>query len=228
METSTAADAKSAAIAYLHNRWTKLGDLDRTRAVHKIHEASTSLRGLAKVLNCSESLRRNLNLAAQAPPLDQAIARKGKISTRELVKRAKAAKGLHEKKEPEAPELKWTQLVQKISAAICDWLEREGLSGGYGEQIVEDARWLLVRAEQDKHRSDSGNRSWSLREGHLQAVGPFKHFVYARTLFTCAPFDPGRSGGEGGKASGRCLRSREVPKISQTVCWIGTSANSSC
>lgn len=46
-----------------------------------------SFRQLAKAVNCSDSYIRHLDMAAQAPPLGQALARQGKISTRELAKR---------------------------------------------------------------------------------------------------------------------------------------------
>lgn len=87
METVDQTD-NVATIADLKDKWEQLKDVDRARAVHMIHKSGTSLRKLAKDLNCSPTLLRNLNLAAQATVLDLLLARKGKISTRELVRRA--------------------------------------------------------------------------------------------------------------------------------------------
>src|SRR5215469_12696062 len=83
-----------ATLAELRDQWHQLRDIDRALAVHKLHKAGTSLRALAKALGRSESLLRNLNLAAQAPVADRILARQGKISTRKLVRRAKQAQAL--------------------------------------------------------------------------------------------------------------------------------------
>jgi lambda repressor-like predicted transcriptional regulator len=66
MKSQNTAEAASA-VADLQEKWGRLNDLDRARAVHIIHQAGVSLRQLAKALKCSPTLLRNLNLAAQAP-----------------------------------------------------------------------------------------------------------------------------------------------------------------
>ena len=82
METADKTE-NSASVADLKNKWNQLKDVDRAIAVQNIHKAGTSFRDLAKALNRSPTLLRQLNVAAQAPALDQALARKGKISTRD-------------------------------------------------------------------------------------------------------------------------------------------------
>jgi len=126
-------------------------NVDRARAVRKIHQDGTSLRALAKNLNCSPTLLRHLNLAAQAPNSDQLLARQRKINTRELARRGKTAADLDASKQRGALECERMQEVQKISKAICEWLETEGLSRGHGEQIVDEARRLLADAEATHH-----------------------------------------------------------------------------
>src|ERR1039458_8694604 len=80
----------SSAVADLQGKWHTLHDLDRARAVYAIHQAGVSLRELAKALNCSPSLLGHLLAALQASALDRTLAREGKISTRELARRARA------------------------------------------------------------------------------------------------------------------------------------------
>jgi integrase len=79
------------AIADLQAKWHILHDLDRGRAVYAIQQDGTSIREIARTINCGESLLRRLLLAIQAPVEDRSLARQGKITTNELVRRAKAA-----------------------------------------------------------------------------------------------------------------------------------------
>ena len=137
----------TAAIAALQKNWSQMKDVDRARAVRKIHQDGTSLRALANDLNCSPTLLRHLNMAALAPTSDQILARQGKISTLELARRGSTAADQDASKQRGALECKHMQEAQKISKAICEWLETEGLSGGHGEQIVDEARRLLADAE---------------------------------------------------------------------------------
>jgi lambda repressor-like predicted transcriptional regulator len=140
----------TAAIAALQKNWGQMKDLNRALAVRKIHQDGTSLRALAKDLDCSPTLLRHLNLAAQAPTLDQSLARQGEISTRELARRGRTEQLRNKKKEQETAGRAQAQEVVRIANAICEWLETEGLSGGHGEQIVDEARRLLANAEATK------------------------------------------------------------------------------
>jgi transposase-like protein len=144
---STNSENTSIAIANLQKKWPKLKDLDRARAVHQIHQAGTSYRKLAQALHCSESHLRNLDQAAQASALDQALARKGEISMRELVRRAKADQAVRKAKVREAAEQKRAKLVPRVADSICEWLYEEGFFPSQGEAIVDNARWLLNDAE---------------------------------------------------------------------------------
>jgi transposase len=135
-------------ITELKLQWKSLHDLDRARAVHAIHQNGTSLRKLAKALDCSLTLLRHLLKALQATPEDRALARQRKISTSKLVRRSKATEAQRAAKDREALERKRTQAANKGCEVICDWLEKERLSGVYGEQVINEAWRELVNAEQ--------------------------------------------------------------------------------
>jgi transposase-like protein len=139
----------SSAVADLQSQWHTLHDLDRARAVHAIHQDGASLRELANALNCSDSLLRHLLTALQAPPADRSLARQGKISTNELVRRSEAAGIRRSSMHREAREFERTQASRQACRTICNWLGAEQMSGPYGEQIVDEARRLFAKAEQD-------------------------------------------------------------------------------
>src|SRR5665213_4162025 len=158
----------SAAISNLQSRWQKLPDLDRARAVYAIHCAGTSLRALAKELNCSPSLLRHLLTALQAPREDRLLARRGEITTNELVRRAKAA-------EAQRVAEHHAQEARKGCRVICDWLVAEGIPGSYGEPIVTETRRLLAVAE-------------SNRKLPKHAASP--NVPVARIIQQCKPVEP--------------------------------------
>ena len=139
----------SDAISDLQSKWDTLCDLDRARIVLAVHQTGTSLRELAKALKRSPSLLRHLIEALGAPPEDQFLARQGKLSTNQLVRRARAAGIGRAAKQREALELERTQASLKGCRAICDWLEDEGISGPSGAQIVNEARRTLAIADEN-------------------------------------------------------------------------------
>jgi lambda repressor-like predicted transcriptional regulator len=138
----------SSAIAELQSTWHTLVDLDRGLAVFAIHQGGTSLRQLARKLNCNESLLRRVLKAIQAPIEDQLLARLRAISTSELIRRAEAAGIRRVANEHEALEFERTENAVRGSKAICAWLVKERVSGGYGEQILCEAQRQLAEAEQ--------------------------------------------------------------------------------
>jgi hypothetical protein len=139
----------SSAVADLQSHWHTLHDLDRASAVFAIHRNGASLRELAKALNCSESLLRHLLAAFQAPPADRYLARQGVISTNELARRSKAAGIRSSRMHREAREFERAQAARQGCKTICGWLADEQMSGSYGERIVDEARRLFAKAEQD-------------------------------------------------------------------------------
>ncbi|SRR6266567_1736721 len=140
----------SPAVAKLQSEWHSLPDLDRARAVYDIKHSGVSTRQTALHLNVSESLLRHLLQALQAPIEDRFLAQGRKISTNELVRRAKAAGIRRSSMHREALEFERTQASLRGCRAICDWLVEENVPGSYGEQIVEEARRQLAIAEETK------------------------------------------------------------------------------
>jgi len=140
----------SSALANLKSEWHALNDPDRGRAVLAIRRDGTSIRELAREMNCAESLLRHLLVAIQAPTEDRLLARDGKISTNELVRRARAAGIRRSAKHREAREFERAQAAVKASKVICGWMVQERLSGPFCESIIRDAQRQLAEAEQTK------------------------------------------------------------------------------
>jgi len=138
----------SVAISDLQSKWHTLHDLDRASAVFTIYQAGASIRQLAKTLNCSESLLRHLLAILKALPEDRYLARQYRISTNELVRRARTAGIRRSSMHREARAFERAQAARHGSKMICDWLADEGISSSYGEQIVDEARRLFAQAEQ--------------------------------------------------------------------------------
>jgi DNA-binding transcriptional MerR regulator len=148
MNPSNATDTSSA-LTDLQKKWPSLdNDVDRAKAIHDLHSAGVSLRTIAKVLQCSLTLLRQLNVAAQASREDLQLARDSRISTRELIRRSKAAANRRVTDQREAMELKRAKDARHGSKLICDWLDEKGLSGTHGESVVNEARRILAEAEQ--------------------------------------------------------------------------------
>ncbi len=140
----------SAAISDLKSKWQTLHALDRARDIEKIHKAGTSLRSLARELECGESGFRHLLEARHAPLEDQILARKNEISTNELVLRAKAAGTRREEKQAEDLKRKRTRDSIAGCKRICDWIRSEKVAGPCGVNVVSEARDWLDRAERNK------------------------------------------------------------------------------
>lgn len=138
----------SPSAADLKAKWHELSDLDRAKAVRDLKQSGLSTRAIALEIAASEASLRRLLEALQAPLVDQGLASEGKISTNELIRRAKAAKVIRAAKQGEALNLKREQQSIKGSKTICDWLISEKVPTNYGAQIVGEARRLLINAEE--------------------------------------------------------------------------------
>lgn len=137
----------SSAVADLKKMWPDLKDVDRAIAVHALHGQKVSLRKLAKELGCSASLLRNLDKAAQAPQKDIDLARKGQISTRELVRRAREAKAVRKTQDREAAAAQRAKEALAGCDLICNWIEKEEILSVYGENIIDETRRILAENE---------------------------------------------------------------------------------
>ena len=127
-------------ISQLQLDWFKLSDLDRARAVLTIKQSGISTRKVADQLQLSEALLRHLLQALQAPASDQVLAREGKISTNELVRRAKAACLRPCAQQREEIALERTLEPGKATDLICDWILQTQLFGPAREMIVKEAQ----------------------------------------------------------------------------------------
>jgi hypothetical protein len=135
---------REAIIAELKTRWNDLHVLDRARWIQKITATGMSLRALAKALGRPDSSLRYLLKAAKAPLPDRVLAKNRAISTRELIRRGKAAEAQRKAKEREAFDLKCTEEAQKAAAIITKWLREQNLSPVYGEAIIDEARRIFA------------------------------------------------------------------------------------
>jgi hypothetical protein len=128
------------AIAQLQSDWFKLSDLDRASAVLNIKQSGISIRKVADQLQLSEPLLRHLLQALQAPVSDQVLAREGKISTNELVRRAKAVCLRPSAQQREEIALERSLEPRKAADLICDWLLQTPLFGPARVMIVKEAQ----------------------------------------------------------------------------------------
>jgi hypothetical protein len=138
----------SPAIASLQARWHSLLDPDRALAIHPIIRSGVSQRKLAGYLNCSPSLIRRLLRCLQADPDDLELARHCQISTNELEDRAAKAKARRDASHKLAIELKLAAKAVGGTRAILRWLASDKAAAGNAEQIVQEARTMLMWAEQ--------------------------------------------------------------------------------
>jgi hypothetical protein len=135
------------AIAILQAQWHSLQDLDRADAVLTIQQSGISLRGLAKLLNCSDWLLRHLLRAREASPEDLALARAGQISTNELARRSLAIRSGRISMHGEAFQFEITKTAIVGCETIRNWLAEQSLGNSYGVQVAREARRVLADAE---------------------------------------------------------------------------------
>jgi DNA-binding transcriptional MerR regulator len=137
----------SFAIADLQSRWNTLDDLDRAQAIKSIRQSGVSLRKLASFLNCSPSLLTHLLQAGQAPIEDQVLARQGELSTRALVRRARA-KGIRRTAlHREAIVFEKERAAIQGSRSILNWLDENCVADVDREQVIEKTRLFLSVVE---------------------------------------------------------------------------------
>jgi len=131
---------KTLSIPQLQSDWINLHDLDRAAAIRSIHSSGISIRQIAAQLHKSESSLRHLLIALDAPAQDRALARRGEISTNELVRRSQAAGLRRAARHREEVELERARQIRKAADQICTWLAGIGLSKPNCEMIVDEVR----------------------------------------------------------------------------------------
>ena len=108
------------------------------RAVLAIKQTGISTRKIAAQLHFSESLLRHLLKALPASAGDQDLARQGKISTNELVRRAES--GLRPNKNHEMLAIDRDREIRRAADLINDWLLQVPLFGPARKMILEEAQ----------------------------------------------------------------------------------------
>jgi transposase-like protein len=180
----------------LQSDWFKFSDLDRARAVLAINQTGISTGKVAAQLQLSESLLRHLLQALQAPVQDRDLARQGKISTNELVRRARAADLRRSPDNSEALALERTEETLKAADLICDWLLQTQLFGPARKMIVKEVRHKFitvkeaglhpsVTAPHDSPVSEIIKRAKppALADGHIDIVARFAQWLCRWSFF---------------------------------------------
>lgn len=125
----------------LKQDWDQLTHPDRALAIGQIKRTfGLSNRKVATMLGRPESSIRRLLLLVQAPAADFAAARQGKISSNELLRRAKADAQRREAEERERARIDQQTAAQRAADAICNWMVQERIAGAYGEKIIDEVR----------------------------------------------------------------------------------------
>ena len=138
-----------AMISRLQADWIDLLAPDRARRIAAIKRAGASNYQIASGPQFCESTVRNLLLTLRAPAEDQLLARHNPISTRELIRRGKAATLKQKVQDQTAFERRRTEAARKGAVDICNWLREIGFTGPTCEQIVEEVRREFGQREQD-------------------------------------------------------------------------------
>jgi lambda repressor-like predicted transcriptional regulator len=127
-------------IPELKANWINLHDLDRANAIRSIHDSGISLRQIARQLHKGESSLRRLLIALDAPVEDRLLARQGKLTTNELVRRSKAAGLNRAARHREEIALEQARETLRAADTICNWFVNIGIAGSFGEQIIDEVR----------------------------------------------------------------------------------------
>jgi len=137
------------AILKLRKEWDQLSDPDRATALAQIKKSRLSTREVAREVGHSEASLRRLLFLLHASAADLAGIRSGNISTNEVLRRAKAR--LQQKTAEKSANTERERKRQASHGArlIGNWLQQHGMVGDYGEQIVEEARRLMIQAHFD-------------------------------------------------------------------------------
>ena len=136
-------------IRNLQDNWPYLHDLDRTKAIIPILNAGMSGRFLARTLDVSATLIRNLKALAAASPEERRRARLGEISTRELLRQITDRQAQEADKSKQAEQQVCVEAAQEGAGDILQWFYDEKMAHPYAEQVVLEARRKLFEAERD-------------------------------------------------------------------------------
>jgi hypothetical protein len=102
-----------------------------------------------RIQSCSEATVRRLLSILHAPAADLAAARRGKISTNKLLRRAKDGVSRRAAQRRQAAKRDQQFAIQTAADSICEWIAQEKVSGPDGERIIDDVRREFALRQQD-------------------------------------------------------------------------------
>lgn len=134
---------KKLTIEQLRAEWKDFHDLDRAEAVRSIHDSGPSIREIGRQLHVSDSGLCRLLVALDAPVEDKLLARKGEITTSELVRRSKAAGRARAARNREEIKLERERQTFHAADLICRWLLETQMFGPDRARVVEDTQFKI-------------------------------------------------------------------------------------
>ena len=150
MATEAAPDKPTQiSLVQLRNDWDKMHPLDRAKAVRAHKQAGMHVREISRQIGRPDSSLRHLLIALEAPAADIWLARKGKISINELVRRARSEQAQLAASRQKEEEKTREKEAAKAASVINGWLEGTGLNGPSCETIINLVREQLAWHEQN-------------------------------------------------------------------------------
>jgi hypothetical protein len=150
MKTDQAVQSLDSTIEQLKCDWNQLSDPQRARNIAWIKKRfGLSTRGVAKRLGRNESSVRRALKVLLAPAQDLVLAREGKITTNELLRRAKAAAQLRDQQQRKAAQQDRERQGAEGADLIYRWFIETGFNAASCWSILEDVRLKFTLKEQD-------------------------------------------------------------------------------
>ena len=151
MKTNRAVQSLDSTIEQLKGDWNQLSDPQRAQNISQIRKQyGLSIRQIARRLSCSESLLRRLLKVLRAPAQDLVLAREGKITTNELLRREKAAAHLRDQQQRKAAQQDRERQGAEGADLIYRWFIETGFNAASCWSILEDVRLKFALKEQDR------------------------------------------------------------------------------
>jgi len=131
-------------VADLRSGWRTLHDIEKAGLVAAILAAGMRRRTLAKAVGCSEGSIRRLAVINAATAEEKDLARRGALSTNQLVKQVKSRREDQSRRHRQAKAAEERASAERAAKKILAWLNAE-LSPAYAEQIVNEVRLRFAR-----------------------------------------------------------------------------------
>jgi len=132
------------AVTDLRSGWQTLHDIEKAALVAAILAAGMRGRTLAKAVGCSEGSIRRLHVISTATAEEKDLARRGALSTNQLVKQVKSRREDQSRLHRQARAAEHRAAAEHAAKKIVTWLTAE-LSSAYAEQVLDEARLRVAR-----------------------------------------------------------------------------------